>query len=487
VTSLTAQTTRPIVDAGPDPKAIPVPEIKNSLTPLPTVDQLPDRPDMPDIMTMNNGQKVTTPEQWKQRREEMKQILEYYVLGQAPPPPGNVKGREISNELLLDGKVRYRLVHLTFGPSEILFLDIGIFEPAEGGPFPAIVTPEFGSPPGATALPRLPPDPNPGSGDILTFIGPGAPPAGGRAGFARRGPVAASQADAAQPAATGASTQPLVGRGRGAAGRGAAPGGPFGARSAESIALSNLALQHGFAYVTYNNNDCGEDSRVRMPDGSWAFRTTRFFPAYPGYDWSLIRAWGWGASRIVDYLETDPTIDKNKLIISGVSRLGKSALFIGAFEDRFAMVAPVASSGGGTPAFRFSGPSRGGNEGLADMMRKYPNQFGPKLRQFFGHVDKLPFDQHWFVALCAPRPFIALEGLRDQNVNANAVRQTLTHAQSAYDLLGVPDRLGVYWTDRPHGMQKGDWEGLLGFADKFLLNKPVDLKFDQYPPSAYPK
>ena len=78
------------------------------------------------------------------------------------------------------------------------------------------------------------------------------------------------------------------------------------------------------------------------------------------------RAWAWGASRIVDYLETDPSIDKNKLIITGVSRTGKAALIAGAFDDRWAMVAPVASSGGGTPAYRYSGsvPDRGGKEGL---------------------------------------------------------------------------------------------------------------------------
>ena len=144
--------------------------------------------------------------------------------------------------------------------------------------------------------------------------------------------------------------------------------------------------------MTFNNNDCGEDTTLRMPDGSWAYRTTRFFPAYPNYDWGLLRAWAWGESRIVDYLVTDPSIDKNKLIITGVSRTGKSALIAGAFDERLAMVAPVASSGGGTPAYRFSGsvPDRGGKEGLTEMVRKYPNWFSPHLHQFWGQPDKLP-------------------------------------------------------------------------------------------------
>ena len=72
------------------------------------------------------------------------------------------------------------------------------------------------------------------------------------------------------------------------------------------------------------------------------------------------------------------------------------------------MVAPVASSGGGTPAYRYSGsvPDRGGKEGLTEMVRKYPNWFSPHLHQFWGQPDKLPFDEHWFIALVAPRPLI---------------------------------------------------------------------------------
>ncbi len=79
---LSGQTNRP------DPREIPVPPIKTSMAAMPGVDQLPDRPEMPDVLTMNDGQKVTTAAQWKKRREEMKKILEYYAVGQAPPAAG---------------------------------------------------------------------------------------------------------------------------------------------------------------------------------------------------------------------------------------------------------------------------------------------------------------------------------------------------------------------------------------------------------------
>ena len=121
---------------------------------MPNVDQLPNRPAMPDVMTLDNGRKVKTLKQWNERRTEMMRTLEYYAVGQAPPPPGNVKGVEVSSQMLMDGKVKYRLVHLTFGPNESLSLDIGIFTPATGGPFPTLVSPS-GTPPGATPLPHL--------------------------------------------------------------------------------------------------------------------------------------------------------------------------------------------------------------------------------------------------------------------------------------------------------------------------------------------
>jgi hypothetical protein len=454
----------------PDAKEIPLPVIKTSQKPMPGVDQLPNRPEMPDVMTLNNGQKVKTQKQWEQRREEMKKTLEWYAVGQAPPPPGNVKGKEISSEMLLDGKVRYRLVHLTFGPNDSLGLDIGIFTPVGDAHVPTLISPS-GTPPGATPLPRLAQGANQGHNeDVLLVTGPAAPGTGGP-----RGPGAPPN---------GAGNAPVAGMGGQMSAAAARPGGrAFGPRTAAQIAQTNQAIQHGWAFVTFNNGDCGEDTTLRNADGSWAYRTTRFFPAYPNYDWGLLRAWAWGVSRIVDYLETDPSVDKTKFVVTGVSRTGKSALIAGALDDHIAMVAPVASSGGGTPAYRYSGsvPDRGGKEGLTEMVRKYPNWYSDHLHQFWGQPDKLPFDEHWFIALCAPRPFISLEGDHDQNVNQNGVYQSLMAARPAYEFFHDADRLGISFADRPHGMVQGDWDALLAFGDKYLLDKPVTRTFDQYP------
>ncbi len=434
--------------SGPDPREIPVPRIKTPMGTLPGVNQLPRRDEMPGVMVMNDGTKVTTRRQWEKRRDEMKRILEYYAVGRMPPPPGNVKGKEVKSETVLEGMVQYRLVHLTFGPAEKLSLDIGIFTPAIGGPFPAIIL-QSGTPPGGTVLPRLPQGPNQGRGeDVLLLVGPAAPAA------------------AAVPAAPGP----------GAPGRGTGFGG---APTAQSVASQNAnVFRRGYALVTYNPNDCAEDTTLRNPDGSWAFRNTRFYPAYPGYDWGILAGWAWGASRVADYLVKDPSIDKTKLIITGASRNGKSSMIAAAFDERL-MGAPVVTGGGGIGAYRFAGAR--GSETLDIMQKKYPNWFSPNLHEFWGQREKLPFDEHWFLALAAPRPFITLEGITDTISLAEAVRQSILNAQPAYALLGAQDRLGVNYANHGHAFTAEDWTAMMDFFDKYLLGKSIDRTFGRFP------
>ena len=431
---------------GPDPHEIPVPRIAAPLGTLPGVNELPARTAMPDVMVMNGGTRVTTRRQWEARRQEMRRLLSYYAVGQMPPAPGNVNGREVHSELVLGGTVRYRLVRLTFGPRSQLTLDIGVFTPSEGGPFPAVIL-QGGTPPGGTMLPRLPQGPNQGRGEnVLLLVGAAPAPAGG-------------PATAAAPA----------GGGR----------GPAVPPTADAVATQRAdVLKRGYALVLFNPNDCAEDTTLRNMDGSWAFRNTRFFPAYPGYDWGVLAGWAWGASRVADYLEHDSSIDAGKLIITGASRNGKSAMIAAAFDDRL-MGAPVVTGGGGVGAYRFAGPR--GSETLDIMQKKYPNWFSPNLHPFWGQREKLPFDQHWFLALAAPRPFIALEGDTDTISLPEAVRQSILGARPAYALLGAPERLGVNFARHGHAFTAEDWTAMLDFFDKHLRGKPVDRPFDRFP------
>lgn len=439
----TARAQQASASGGPDPREIPIPRIKTPIGTLPGVNELPVRKELPNVMVMNDGTRVTSRGQWEKRREEMKRILAYYAVGQMPPPPGNVKGQEIQSETVLDDSVHYRLVRLTFGPAEKLSLDIGIFTPVHGGPFPAIIL-QGGTPPGGTVLPRLPAGPNQGRGeDVLLIVGP--PPA-------------------AQPAASSA-----VANGR----------GPGAQPTAQSMASQRAdVFGRGYALVVFNPNDCAEDTTLRNSDGSWAFRNTRFYPAYPGYDWGILAGWAWGASRVADYLEKDPTIDKTKLIITGASRNGKSSMIAAAFDERL-MGAPVVTGGGGIGAYRFAGPRK--SETLDIMQKKYPNWFSPNLHEFWGQREKLPFDEHWFLALAATHPFIALEGITDTISLPDAVKQSILAARPAYALLGQENRLGVNYANHGHAFTNEDWTALMDFFDKHLLGKRVDRTFDRFP------
>ena len=375
-----------------------------------------------------------------------------------PPPPGNVTGRELKSETVAAGTVHYRLVQLTFGPAEKLHLDIGIFTPAQGGPFPAIISPA-GSPPGATLLPRLPTGPNQGRGqNVLLLVGPA--------------PDTASSATPPAPVIPGQENATSSARG--------VRGGPV---TAESVAARHADLfRRGYALMMYNNNDCAEDTTLRNADGSWAVRTTRFYSAYPGYDWGILAGWAWGASRIADYLVTDATIDPTKLIIAGASHAGKSSMVAAAFDERL-MGAPVVT-GGGVGAYRFAGPRR--SETLDVMQKKYPNWFSPHLHEFWGQREKLPFDQHWFLALCAPRPFIALDGDTDTISLPEAVRQSVLAAKPAYALFGAntPDRLSVNYAKPGHAFTADDWTAMMDVAGHHLLNKKTDRRFGRFPTEA---
>lgn len=439
--------------ANAEPQEIPIPPIKAPLGTLPGPDELPARPDLPAVLTAPDGSRISSAAAWPARRAEMLRVLEYYAVGQAPPAPRNVRGRLVKSQELAGGKYRYRLVHLTFGPGETLSLDIGVYTPTGPGPFPAVIAPS-GTPPGAAALPRLPNGPTQGRGvNVLLVVG-GADAPGQSTGT---------------PGSIGPDAQAKSARGGGR-------GGPI---DPETVAGSNPALARGYAYVVFNHNDCGEDTTLRNPDGSWAFRNTRFFPAYPGYDWGLLRSWAWGVSRIVDYLTNDPLIDGKRLIVTGASRTGKSALVAAAFDERIAMGAPVVTGGGGVGTYRHAGPRR--SETLDMMVTKYPNWFSPQLHAFRGRREKLPFDEHWFLAACAPRPLIALEGDADTISLPEAVRQSWLGARPAYELFGAVDRLAVHYAPHGHAFTADDWAALLDFADWHLRGKKSDRRYNHFP------
>jgi hypothetical protein len=167
-------------------------------------------------------------------------------------------------------------------------------------------------------------------------------------------------------------------------------------------------------------------------------------------DWGALRAWAWGASRFLDFLEADPTVDAKRIGIEGVSRFGKAALVAMAFDPRFA-VALIGSSGegGASPYRRNFGESvenlasSGAYHWMAGNFLKYAAEeatFGSK------DANDLPIDAHHLIALCAPRPTFISYGIPEKGdalwLDQPGSFMATVAAGEVYRLLGASD-LGV--------------------------------------------
>jgi hypothetical protein len=122
------------------------------------------------------------------------------------------------------------------------------------------------------------------------------------------------------------------------------------------------------------------------------------------------------------------------------------------------------------------------------MTRKFPYYFVPRLKEFTGQMEKLPFEAYWYIALTAPRPWISVEGTDDQNCVPNAVKQSVRAAQPVYVFLEVsPDRVGVSYQPHRHALTSGDWTAALDFTDQQLRGIDHHQRFDQFPPEPVPQ
>jgi hypothetical protein len=201
--------------------------------------------------------------------------------------------------------------------------------------------------------------------------------------------------------------------------------------------------------------------------------------AYPTHDWATLAVWAWGASRVVDHLISLREVDRAKIIVTGHSRSGKTALLAGALDDRVALVAPMCSGTGGAAAYRFRGDR---SEGLEPITANFPHWFVPTLRRFVGHEERLPFDQHFLHALVAPRALISLDAFGDLWANLPGTQQSYLGARAIYEALGAADRLGIVVRSGEHEQTDEDWIALLDFADKVFFGKiPSGRSFDRLP------
>lgn len=388
---------------------------------------------LPDPLKLLNGEPVTDAETWRtKRRPEILRLYESEVFGRSPTPSAQLKIELLnSDERALGGRATRKQVRCWFnGRPDGPFMDLLIYLP-NGGPRPAplFLGLNFG-------------------GNQTIHADPGI----------------------AITAAWVPNDEKLNIRDHRAT---AATRGQASSRWAvEEI----LARGYGLATIY-----CGEIEPDHAGGPREGIHRLFFKPGQtePGPDeWGTIGAWAWGLSRAVDYLQTDRDVDARRIALLGHSRLGKTALWAGAQDERFAIVISNNSGEGGAAITR-----RRYGESLRRINTSFPHWFCGNYKKYNDQEDNLPVDAHMLLALVAPRPVYVASAEDDRWADPRGEFLAAWHATPVYRLLGkdglpngempavdrpIATTIGYHVRKGAHDVTDYDWEQYLNFADRHL-------------------
>jgi hypothetical protein len=400
---------------------------------FPAVKALAPQAGFPDPLRLLNGAPVTRPEQWREmRRPELMGLFQHYMYGNFPPAPKAVEARLEREDLrYFAGKATKKELTIRFGPPETPPLHLLLVIPnRRKGPAPVFVGLNF------CGNHTLVDDPTIPVADVFTVKScPGC--------------------------VEGKPTE---------AGRG----------GQKDVWALEQSIDRGYAVATCccadidaDRNDFTDGVHPHFPLGG---RTER-----GPHDWGTIAAWAFGLSRCVDYLVTDRDLDPTRIAVVGHSRLGKTALLAGAFDERMALVIPHQAGTGGSSPSRKTGDALQKAESVQRINTSFPHWFCDAFKEFNGQVDRLPFDQHCLIALCAPRPVLLTNAVEDRWADPDGQFRMLLEADPVYRLLGtsglstqrppepgklIDSRLGYYIRTGKHAMTAEDWQVFLDYTDK---------------------
>lgn len=171
-------------------------------------------------------------------------------------------------------------------------------------------------------------------------------------------------------------------------------------------------------------------------------------------DCGKIAMWAWAAQRILDYAETLPDkLDLSRSVVCGHSRLGKTALFAGATDERFAFSYSNDSGCSGAAIARGTAP---GGERVADICRNFPFWFCENYKKYCNNEENMPFDQHYLVASIAPRK--VLIGSASEDKWADPLSEMLCCVASSPAFVN-----GFKYEDRPPQIDDKFFDGDIGY------------------------
>jgi hypothetical protein len=404
-------------------------------------------PGLPDVLTMNNGKKVKTPEMWwEQRRPEIAEDFAREVYGRLPAHIPEVTWEVVISEREFIGwtPVMAKKVIGHVDNSEYPLIDVDISM--------VVVTPERADGPvpvlmmfGPAYLPA-PAQPNREDFEILNEAV--------RELLAKD--TAVRKILEKYPA-----YDPLVRPQR------VSPMGFYMPERGEQSPTRQL-LAAGWGYVQIDPSSIQADNAEGLTCGGIIGLVNRGQPRKPD-DWGALRAWAWGAARGLDYLETDLAVDAKKVGIEGVSRYGKAALVTMAFEQRFAFGLIGSSGKGGATLHRrnfgeaVENLTGGEYYWMAGNYLKYGASEGK-----YGHMDAgdLPVDSHELIAMCAPRLVFISYGIPEKGdahwLDHQGSYMAAVAAQPVFRLLGVKslgvsdDYMNAKMPDVNHGLLEGN-------------------------------
>ena len=242
-------------------------------------------------------------------------------------------------------------------------------------------------------------------------------------------------------------------------------------------------LSRGWGYVTLIPTSVQADHGAGLTHGIIGL-VNKGEPRKPD-QWGALRAWAWGASRALDYLETDKNVDAKQVTITGHSRYGKAAAVAMAYDPRFAIAFVSSSGAGGLKLHR-----RNAGEVVENVAA--PNEYHWMAGNFLKYAGPLtwgdlPVDAHQLVALCAPRPvFISSGDKGDGWVDARGMFLAGVHAGPVYRLLGKKDLGTTIFPTVESGFVDGEiafrqhsgghtpgpnWPVYLSYADRYIRSK----------------